>query len=103
MSRSHFNDIDIEELRRDALRDQEKTERAAAAEKPSITDADRVKWMADRITYLEHRNKDGVLCAQVKTGQYWPQREDEDPADHDMIGLSLIDYIDAQIALEAKS
>lgn len=64
---------------------------------------ERIEWMRNRITYLEHRNCDGALCAQVKTGQYWPQCEGEAPADPDMIGLTLIEYIDAQIALEAAA
>lgn len=68
-----------------------------------ITNEQRVAWMVERITYLEHKNRDGAHCAQVKVGQYWPQCEDESPADPDMIGLPLIDYIDAQITQEAKS
>lgn len=102
MSSNAFSAIEREQLNRDALRDQAKTERAAAA--PVINNADRVKWMAERIDYIEHRNRDGIKCAQVKTGQYWPQCEDEDAtADPDMVDLTLIEYIDAQIAKEAKS
>lgn len=64
--------------------------------------AARVKWMADHITYLEHKNSEGALCAQAPVGQYWPQGEhQEGNADADMIGLTLIEYIDAQIAKEA--
>lgn len=100
MSSNAFGAIERDQIRNDALRDQEKTERAAAAARPVIIDADRVKWMAERIDYLEHRNRDGVKCAQVKTGQYWPQCEDESPADPDMVDLTLIEYIDAQIRLD---
>lgn len=63
--------------------------------------AARVKWMADRITYLEHKNREGVLCVKAPVGQYWPQGEhEEDNADADMIGLTLIEYVDAQIRSE---
>ena len=65
--------------------------------------AARVKWMAERITYLEHKNREGVICAKAPVGQYWPQGEhEEDNADADMVGLTLIEYVDAQITKEAK-
>lgn len=60
--------------------------------------AARVKWMADRISYVEHSAADGTPCVKIKVGGYWPQGEhEEDNADPDMIGLKLIEYVDAQI------
>lgn len=65
--------------------------------------AARVEWMADRISYVEHSAADGTPCVKIKVGGYWPQGEhEEDNADPDMIGLTLIEYVDAQIAREAK-
>lgn len=121
MSRNSFGAIERSQLRADAQQDQARTERVAAfsarehaecaaadarlvsALSRHITDEQRVKWMAARIDYIEHRNHNGIKCVQAKTGQYWPQCEDEAPADPNMIGLSLIAYIDAQIMMELKS
>lgn len=65
--------------------------------------AARVKWMADRISYVEHKAADGTPCVKIKVGGYWPQGEhEEDNADPNMIGLTLIEYVDAQIEKEAK-
>lgn len=66
-----------------------------------ITDKDRMDWLCARVTYVEHKDKNGVLCSRAPVGGYWPQGEHkEDNADPDMIGLDLEDYIDAQIKKE---
>lgn len=59
-----------------------------------ITDADRIKWIADNINYMEH-NWNG------NEGKYnfWPH-EDLDPTllfDEKHVGKSLIEYIDSRI------
>jgi len=62
------------------------------------TDKDRLDWLVTRVTYLEHKDKNGVLCAKAPIGGYWPQGEyEESNADPDMVDLSLVAYIDAQI------
>lgn len=70
----------------------------------TITDSDRVLWMHHRISYLEHKSREGVECGTAPVGQYWPQGEyQEDNADPDMVGLPVIAYIDAQIMKERTS
>lgn len=78
-------------------------EREVNGQPSTITDAQRMKWMIDRLDYMEHRNRYGIKCAQVKIGLFWPQIVGEELADPVMAGLSLIEYIDAQINLERKS
>lgn len=58
-----------------------------------ITDADRIKWIAENIGYMEHQwNKDD--------GKYnfWPHENiDNLLCDESKVGMSLIEYIDARI------
>ena len=42
----------------------------------------------------------GTACQKIKVGSYWPKEESNACPDDDMLGLELIDYIDAQIAKE---
>jgi Zn finger protein HypA/HybF involved in hydrogenase expression len=65
-----------------------------------ITDKQRIEWLAARVAYLEHANAEGVSCVKAPVGQYWPQNEEEAPADPDMVDLTLIEYVDAQITSE---
>lgn len=63
-----------------------------------ITDADRVKWLRERISYVEHSDANGTSCMKTPVGGYWPQGEhQEEHADPDMIGLTFLEYVDAQI------
>jgi len=65
-----------------------------------MTDKQRLDWLCARVSYLEHSAKDGTTAHQTKLGGYWPQ-DDTDPNPEDgMEELSLIDYINAQIAKE---
>lgn len=68
-----------------------------------ITDKDRIEWLAKRVAYIEHADKDGTQCAKVPKGCYWPQEVEHETADHDMVGLGLIEYIDAMITAEGKN
>lgn len=66
-----------------------------------ITDAERINWLARRVGYMEHADKDGVLCHKQPQGKgYWPLEEGQDGVDDDDVGITLIDYIDAQITAE---
>lgn len=65
----------------------------------NISDTDRIEWLRDRITYLEHNGSDGTPCIR-NIGCFWPQDDDGQNTsvmDPTMIGLGLIEYIDAQI------
>lgn len=69
-----------------------------------ITDADRVAWLAARVSYMEHSDNNGVICHKQPVGRgYWPLEEGQDGVDPDDVGITLIDYIDRQINLERKS
>ena len=66
-----------------------------------MTDKQRLDWLCSRVSYLEHEDKLGTSCQKIKVGSYWPQEESDACPEGDMVGLELIDYIDAQIAKEA--
>lgn len=69
-----------------------------------ITDSDRINWLAARVSYLEHADKNGVICVKQPQGKgYWPLEEGQDGVDPDDVGITLLDYIDAQIALEKEA
>ncbi len=57
-----------------------------------ITDADRVKWIAQNINYFEH------FATKEKPMNFWPH-EDIDGLlfDEKYLGMSIIEYIDARI------
>lgn len=66
-----------------------------------ITDADRIAWLARRVGYMEHADKDGVLCHKQPQGNgYWPLEDGQDGVNPDDVGITLLDYIDAQITAE---
>lgn len=60
-----------------------------------ITNDDRIRWLRERISYVEHKSADGTSCVKTPIGGYWPQGEcggeNDDP---DAIGLSFVEYID---------
>ena len=69
------------------------------------TDKERMDWLCERVSYLEHANAAGVICSRVPRGCYWPQSTDPalnpcGTAIEDYAGMELQDYIDAMIALE---
>ena len=71
------------------------------------TDKQRIDWLCDRVSYLEHADTNGVRCSQVPKGCYWPQSMEPslnpcDTAIEEYDNMGLLDYIDAQIALEGK-
>jgi len=62
----------------------------------------RLEWLIKRSEYLEHSGPNGELCRSVDIGSFWPQHADGENVDEDMTGLSFIEYVDAQIAIEAR-
>jgi hypothetical protein len=59
-----------------------------------ITDADRMKWIAQNIGYFEHG------ATKENPGNFWPH-DDSDPVyycEEKYLGMSIIEYIDARIA-----
>ena len=59
-----------------------------------MTNADRIKWIAENINYMEH-NCDN----DASKYNFWPH-EDSDPHllfDEKCVGMSLIEYIDYRI------
>ncbi len=70
-----------------------------------ITDKQRMDWICNRVSYLEHADKAGTRCSQVPKGCYWPQSTDEalnpcDTAIEEYTCMDLQEYIDAMIELE---
>lgn len=62
------------------------------------TDTDRLVWLLKHLTYMEHTDKNGAACWKQPVGGYWPQKADDDTAFPEFDGLSLVEYIDAQIS-----
>ena len=66
-----------------------------------ITDAQRLAWLLQRVTYLEHKSKDGTLPRDAKVGGWWPvERLDHSEHYPDLEDLDLTSYIDAMIEIE---
>lgn len=66
------------------------------------TDAERLAWLVQRVTYLEHNDAQGNHCLQQDVGGWWPQTEDDvSPTHEDCIDLDLIAYVDRMIAKES--
>lgn len=66
-----------------------------------ITDSDRIDWLAKRLSYMEHADKNGVICHKQTQGKgYWPLEEGQEGVNPDDVGITLLDYIDAQITEE---
>ncbi len=78
-------------------------EAIAAANQRGITDTQRLEWLLQNVTYLEHL-VDGIHPTKAPVGGWWPVRTDYDLAAHDpdLEGLSLRAYIDAMITREAE-
>jgi len=69
-----------------------------------ITDTHRLAWLAARVTYLEHKDKNDTLPHKLGRGEggYWPQSED-DPSEcqnQNLCDMSLMEFIDANIRME---
>ena len=63
------------------------------------TDAERMAWLAERVSYLEHRDAQG--SDRQKIGGWWPHSLDDDSQHHyDCLGLGLIEYIDRMMDKE---
>ena len=66
-------------------------------ERMMTTDKQRLDWICENITYLEHKVK-GVHPRDLKKGGYWPQTEsDLGTPDTQLLDMDLIDYIDAHL------
>jgi hypothetical protein len=59
----------------------------------TYTDSDRLAWILAKVDYLEHEQK----IYRLNAGGYWPQKEDDTAHIDDLVGLSLVEYIDAMI------
>jgi len=59
----------------------------------------RLDWLSRHVSYLEHDDKNGVSAQQAPRGGWWPQTvgDPESTRDDEFVGLSFIDYIDAQM------
>ena len=65
------------------------------------TDADRLAWCVAHVTYLEHRDAQGMMAQQQEIGGWWPHNLDDDsPHHYDCLGLGLIEYIDRMMDKE---
>lgn len=58
-----------------------------------ITDADRIKWIAQNMTYMEHG------ADKEHPYNFWPH-DNSDPAyicDESKVGMTILEYIDSRI------
>lgn len=58
-----------------------------------ITDADRMKWIAENVNYFEHKwnNTEGKY-------NFWPHEEEKGLLfDPEKVGMNIIEYIDSRI------
>lgn len=61
------------------------------------TDKEKLDWLCENCTYLEHKVK-GVHPSKVVKGGYWPQEESSvSHPDPQLIGLSLDEYLEAML------
>jgi hypothetical protein len=65
------------------------------------TNAERLEWLAARVTYLEHKDAQGLDCQRQEVGGWWPHTDNDVSGHHaDCLGLSLIQYVDRMIDKE---
>lgn len=67
-----------------------------------FTDKERMDWICNRISYMEHNGPKGELCRKMKVGGYWPQSMSPElnlcaTAIAEYCDMNLLDYIDAMI------